>query len=353
MASLQAKHGRWYGVFSYGKRKKWRNLQIPDSVPESEARKILNKLELEFALGTFELDKPKPIAFTDFAEIYWRRKLPKITKNTARADFYRLRILKKYFRSQPIETIQSNDLEDLIEHLGKNGLKSKTINHYLILLGHMVSKAIEWRYLTRKNWLRLPKLIIRDETPRYCLSLDEIARLKEAAQKSRSPGFWLFFNFCLYTAMRHTEIIFLDWVDIDLEKNIIHLRNKPKAGFVTKSGRERTIPILRDFRTLLQKAYLDRKPGENYIFPEERATQRPENSFSGAFEFTIKRAGLQDKGICPHVLRHSFASHLVMAGVSLKVIQDILGHKDIQTTANRYAHLLPGHVASEVKRLPY
>ena len=65
---------------------------------------------------------------------------------------------------------------------------------------------------------------------------------------------------------------------------------------------------------------------------------------------TARRAGL--KGVCIHSLRHTFASHLVMAGVDLATVQKLMGYRDIKTTL-RYAHLAPDHLKSAVTRLDF
>jgi site-specific recombinase XerD len=67
-----------------------------------------------------------------------------------------------------------------------------------------------------------------------------------------------------------------------------------------------------------------------------------------AFNKASRRAGLERLG--PHVLRHTFASRLVMAGVDLRMVQELLGHKNILMTM-RYAHLSPDHKRAAVEAL--
>jgi site-specific recombinase XerD len=67
-----------------------------------------------------------------------------------------------------------------------------------------------------------------------------------------------------------------------------------------------------------------------------------------AFQGACRRAGIDNLHF--HDLRHTFASHLVMKGVPLKVVQELLGHKDIKTTM-RYAHLAPGYLEAGVNSL--
>ena len=85
-------------------------------------------------------------------------------------------------------------------------------------------------------------------------------------------------------------------------------------------------------------------------YPRIRAYPAPfEKMFSpckGAFRKAVERAGLElPDGQLTHILRHTFASHFVMNGGSLKVLQELLGHEDINTTMI-YAHLAPDFLES-------
>jgi site-specific recombinase XerD len=69
-----------------------------------------------------------------------------------------------------------------------------------------------------------------------------------------------------------------------------------------------------------------------------------------AFNNACKKAGLEN--VTPHTLRHTFASHLVMAGIDLSTVQRLLGHRDIATTMI-YAHLTEDHLARGVEKLKW
>ena len=132
----------------------------------------------------------------------------------------------------------------------------------------------------------------------------------------------------LNTGMRKEEILSLKWKDVDYRIRTISILD-------TKNGESRELPM-NDivYRILLAVKKTDRpwvfckKDGERY------------GNVRKAFEGARKRAGIVDFRF--HDLRHTFASHLVMAGVDLRTVQELLGHKSFEMTL-RYAHLSPEH----------
>jgi site-specific recombinase XerD len=83
------------------------------------------------------------------------------------------------------------------------------------------------------------------------------------------------------------------------------------------------------------------------VFPSRRGTRRREHKCDVGLRRCAERAGLKPLGW--HVLRHTYASHLVMAGVPLPVVQQLLGHTDIRLTL-RDAHLSPGQRSESAQK---
>lgn len=195
---------------------------------------------------------------------------------------------------------------------------------------HSVDRLIS---LTAKEWLK------RDHVDFDFLDFDEAERLLTAAH-----GEWrTLILTALRTGMRHGELIGLRWDDVDLVAGRIVDRQNVVNGRIgtPKSGK---IPLGIEVRTALKEHRHLRGP---LVFC----------SMSGGLLGTVdirlplwracKKAGLRQIGW--HALRHSFASHLVMRGASLKAVQELLGHSSIQMTM-RYAHLAP-EVVNETVRL--
>jgi len=146
----------------------------------------------------------------------------------------------------------------------------------------------------------------------------------------------------LNTEMRKGEILGLKWDDVDLVHGFILLQ-------ITKNGERREIPINNTLMGTLKDLFAGTKERPRridipYVF-YDRKTDGRYNNVQKSFNTAMKKASIKDFRF--HDLRHTFASHLVMAGVSITTIKELLGHKTLTMTL-RYAHLAPSHKVKAV-----
>lgn len=136
----------------------------------------------------------------------------------------------------------------------------------------------------------------------------------------------------------------LEWSRVDFERRCFSLEAKH-----TKSARHRLIPLNDSALSVLrnqQNWVSDRCPGSPWVFASE--TGACITTLQKGFGAACARSGIDDFRI--HDLRHTFASWLVMDGVSLYVVRDLLGHSSV-TVTERYAHLSPDQGREAVQRL--
>jgi integrase len=131
----------------------------------------------------------------------------------------------------------------------------------------------------------------------------------------------------LHTGLRRSELFALTWQDVDVKQEVIRVVH-------TKNGERREIPMTDTLRATVQQ--LPRRLASDYVFPGK--TGRGLVDVRKRFRRALQEAGIE--GFVFHDLRHTFASHLVMAGVALVTVKEFLGHKDLKMTL-RYAHLAP------------
>jgi len=168
------------------------------------------------------------------------------------------------------------------------------------------------------------------------LSQEEVSRLINAA----GTLFRRTLLMTLYgTGMRRAELAHLKVNDIDSQRMIIRV----VAG---KGGKDRDLPLSPVLLEILREYWRWRKP-KLYLFPTHTCSRRLDQPISDktvwiACSEAARRAGIS-KRVTPHTLRHSWATHLLEAGTDLRTIQVLLGHGDLETTA-QYLHLSQRHL---------
>ena len=211
------------------------------------------------------------------------------------------------------------------------GLAPKSVNNLLTILRKLLVVAAEWRLIDRVprvKWLKAPK-------PGFdFLDFEEADRLEAVAEE----GLWRTMVLLgLRTGLRQGELIALRWDEVDLVSGRLRVCRSVSRGIVgtPKSGRSRELP-LSDEACRALKAHRHLK-GE-LVFSDEKGGMLTKGECKHPLWRSCKKAGLRRIGW--HVLRHTFASHLVMQGVPLKAVQELLGHATIEMTM-RYSHLSP------------
>ena len=211
-----------------------------------------------------------------------------------------------------------------------------TVANELTVLRHMLRLGRRWGYLDQAPEIEMPK---KPEGRRRYLEEDEIQRLLIACAESKNPYLYAIVTIALNTGMRKQEILGLEWERLDLSRGTITL-------YKTKSGKPRGIPMLRSVYDVLIAAGLDPERRIGLVFA--RRDGAAWGQVRTAFTNALTKAKIPDFRF--HDLRHTFASHYAMRGGSLKALQEILGHSDYKMT-QRYAHLSPAHLRSDMERM--
>lgn len=169
------------------------------------------------------------------------------------------------------------------------------------------------------------------------LTEDEEKKLREAIGETEWPKV----AFAFLTGFRQGNQFRLKWEDVNFDAGTVCARK-------SKSGEDYNVPMNDDLRTLL--AALPSRLRSEWVFPSEtgKTPLDAKNYMHRVYSPAVEAAGIKD--FRWHDLRHTFASRLAMAGVDVRTIQELMGHKTLAMTM-RYAHLSASHKRDAVQKL--
>lgn len=283
----------------------------------------------------FDLEKQEQIYFRDFSREFLERHSK--NKISFKRDEGIVKLLNDYFGDKLLHQITPLMIENYRKIRLDKGRTKATVNREVACLKCMFNKAMLWGKI-KENPVTKVKFFKEENTIVRYLAEDERERLLKACNLSDAVHLYPIVVVALNTGMRKGEIINLRWRDIDLANKFIHVET-------SKSGKRRDVPMN---KFLTETVRFDiKKPGSEYVFCNDKG--KPFIHVDRSFKTALKRAGIRDFRF--HDLRHTFASYLVMAGVSIYTVSKLLGHSSVRVT-ERYAHLSPKETVAAVDLLP-
>ena len=150
------------------------------------------------------------------------------------------------------------------------------------------------------------------------------------------------------SGLRVSELVSLNVSDIDFQEAYIRCWGKGSKERLVYLY-PKAVAELRQYLGSARVSLLGSHKGENALFVNHRGERLTRQWVWSILKTYSKKANI-DEGITPHTLRHSFATHLLQNGASLRHVQELLGHSNITMTM-KYSHLAPEHKAAAIKRL--
>lgn len=241
------------------------------------------------------------------------------------------------FHKAPTELGRS-ELRPYVEELKATGVSPSRLKQHFAALKFLYEKTLgrpsEVSFL---SWPSQPRNLPR------VLAVEEVGALFSAL---RLPKYRAIAMTMYGSGLRVREACWLEVTDIDAPRMVIHVRH-------SKGGRPRDVPLPPTLLAVLRAYWRRERPPLPYIFVGHKTVKplRPE-SVQAALLRARADAGIK-RSITPHLLRHSYATHLLEAGTDLRVIQQLLGHRDISTTVGytHVAHALLAKTESPLERL--
>jgi integrase/recombinase XerD len=260
-----------------------------------------------------------------------------LSPNTIKSYSLDLQKLFLFFRKEKISWLKAGeeDLIKFIHHQSRASLSSRSLARLIssvksfyrfLVLDGMISKNPASNLSTPRLWLDLPQFLTEEEVDKL------IAQPEKKSRHSLRDKAML--EFLYATGLRVSELTNSKLKDLNLEQGFVLCRGK--------GGKERIVPIGHAAQLVLRQYLQEVRPGldkreDDSLFLTNRGGAFTRQGFWKMLKKYGKQAGFEKK-ISPHVLRHSFATHLLERGADLRSVQLMLGHSQI-TTTQIYTHV--------------
>ena len=369
-ASVQSKKGRLYAVMQVKKdettKPVWRALGLPEGANKTKVNKAFREVVARYEQEFWEEQErggrpPADIPVYDYLVSYLKRVEPELQKNTIVS--YRSMTngkVRRYFQRRPqltVGNLKPQDIQDFYQSLFADGVVANTVIHYHALLRRAFQQAFKEERIDANPFDRVGrpkknKFHGENYTQEELLTLLHLAR-----------GDVIYPAILLAGAMglRRSEALGVRWSRIDWEKRTVLLDTKiveyrengkkkvePVEEMKNKSSR-RTLPlpdpvvemlqVQKDHREVYRKMFQGSYNAQylDYVCVNQLGELLRPSYVTDHFRELLEKYGLRH--IRFHDLRHTFASLLINQDVPLINVSNFLGHSDLSTTANIYAHL--------------
>jgi integrase/recombinase XerD len=243
-------------------------------------------------------------------------------------------------RKLMVETVSRDDLVDFLAGLYRDKLESRTVARQLVTLRNFFRWAQTQEIITEDPCIKLESPKIRKSLPGY-LRLDEVEKLLNQPDEKTPLGMRdrAMLEVLYSTGLRVSELVSLRVSDLDSKVGCVRC--------IGKGDKERIVPIGRKALAMVDKYVREARPA---LVRQSKAANSPtlfvnrrgvSLSRVGVWKILSaygRKAGLR-LALTPHMLRHSFATHLLERGADLRSVQLMLGHADISTT-QIYTHVV-------------
>lgn len=329
-------------------RRRWKSPHTSRTATERWAREKARA----FLTGRAAREKEPAPAFAEFAARFVGDHIRTCKLRPSTAEHMHT-VLKQHLIPMLGDVRVDQVSDDHIIKIKSLSLAAGTINHILQLLSQILKHAVSKGLVTR---LPVIKSLKNGGGRARFYSPEDYGTLVRAAAES-DPRALVLVLLAGDAGMRIGEVIALDWARVDFGANKVHVEVTDWNGQVgpTKGGKPRSVPMTPRLRAALRDLEAQREQGVNGRvltrskgrFGEEG---EPTTYSSARAMLTAAHARADVKALGAHALRHTFCSHLAMAGAPVTAIRDLAGHTSVAIT-QRYMHLAPAGLMSAIDLL--
>lgn len=334
-AHLWQRNGVYYAVWQEGNRQRMRSLKTSDA---KQAAKLLNDHNRRLSAGKITPIRSHVIPLADLH----RRVIEHMETMAARGNIRSSTItltdaainkaIDAWGENKNAMAISHRDVSALVDYMVSKKLGAPTINKHLRHLKAAWRQAQQWGMAGPVKW---PRPLREADTIRYCQAHELSAIIKAIDDPEMA-------DICLlsaYSGLRSGEILRLTAADIDNPPGMLRISDDQK------NRTESRIPINKNMRAIFDRRadQVDGRIGRLFSI-------RSITTVSHKFKAAAVKAKLPQFRF--HDLRHTFGAHLVMAGTDIRIVQQLMRHKSIQSTMV-YTRLYPQALAAHSESLDY
>ncbi len=366
---LTVKNGKYYVVISYkdehGKNKqKWAATGLDAKNNKRAAEEVMREIIANFNNEESPMAQTKKIAkdkllFGDYLTHWIEIAKPNLQVSTYSAYKNKIKHIAPYFNERGItlQNIKPTDIQTYYAWLMQNGKTIQACTHAHVI----IRRALEIAYRTDLIPVNPAAKVEKPKSPKYEAKYYDLKQLRELFECLKGDKYELMYKMTAFYGLRRSELCGMKWNSIDFDKNTLTLNSSVvqtsvngkllliQKDVMKNASSKRTMPLIPEIKEALLKLKEQQdknrvyfKNGYNqqyleYVWVDDIGKLVNPNTVTCHFKSFLAQHGLPK--IRFHELRHSCASLLIACGVSMKEIQEWLGHSAISTTADIYSHL--------------
>jgi site-specific recombinase XerD len=242
-------------------------------------------------------------------------KIRGFSQQTIKAYLYYNKDLLRHNGKSP-KNVNIDDIKEYLLYLKNRNLANATINVAVNAFKFYYTQILRRKFFVNKELFRtkkaqkLPTVLTKGE-------------VKQILAQIQNVKYKLMLGLMYSSGLRISEVVSVKVEDFDFENKLLRVQQG-------KGNKDRNTILSEKIVDVLQK-YVKNKNVGDYVFESQRGSKLTNRSVQKSFSDALKKSGLKKRASC-HSLRHSFATHLLEDGTDIRYIQELLGHKNLETT---------------------
>lgn len=336
-----------------------------------ETQKNLEKLKSEVMQGIYF--KEDSVTFDIWFEI-WIKDYKESSVKAGTIDVYQQNYnayIRKTFGSKQMRDIRTDQIQRFYNVMSKH-FSHNTLEISRTVLNGMYTQAVR-NEIIQKN--PVTNAVLPRDNKRHIANVMSLKEQQIFLEYAKNTRHYPLYELALSTGMRSGELRGLQWSDVDFQERkiyithtLVYLHGEYRLSSPKTISSERDIPMLDNVYSLLKEQrknqleerirmgslWNPKENLENLVFTNSEGRPINRDRFKRGIDQVVKRItndGISFPHITPHTFRHTFATRSIERGIQPKTLQTILGHNDLSTTMDTYAHVLPDTKTSEMQKL--